>query len=181
MLHQSIVRVQPMWLLIGQEPDGETLWTLAARAARIAPWIHIAVVGDAEDIERCESWLRHGARVYVAQPVSLATMAGDLYFAMMRDRLVIDACFQRILWERQRTVAIGVPAESAGFTRRELEVLELMCRGRRNAEIAAALQVAGTTVDFHVRHILAKLGATNRTEAAEHARLLGLIGHLRKS
>jgi DNA-binding CsgD family transcriptional regulator len=51
------------------------------------------------------------------------------------------------------------------LTRRELEVLRLMARGRTNAAIAGELVVAGGTVKFHVNNILRKLRAANRAEA----------------
>jgi len=56
------------------------------------------------------------------------------------------------------------PAEAA-LTRRELEVLRLMAGGAPDAAIAARLAVSETTVKTHVRQILRKLGAANRTEA----------------
>ncbi len=64
------------------------------------------------------------------------------------------------------------PQES--LTAREADVLELLAAGRRNMEIAAELSVSVNTVEFHVRHVLAKLGARSRTEAAMRARELGL-------
>jgi DNA-binding NarL/FixJ family response regulator len=60
------------------------------------------------------------------------------------------------------------------LTAREADVLELLAAGRRNMEIAAELSVSVNTVEFHVRHVLAKLGARSRTEAAMRARELGL-------
>jgi ATP/maltotriose-dependent transcriptional regulator MalT len=61
------------------------------------------------------------------------------------------------------------------LTDRELEVLRLMAAGRSNQRIAGDLVVALDTVKKHVTHVLGKLGATNRTEAAARARQLGLI------
>jgi transcriptional regulator EpsA len=49
---------------------------------------------------------------------------------------------------------------------RELEVLESMCRGRTNLEIAAALNISPFTVKNHVQRIFRKIGVTNRTQAA---------------
>jgi DNA-binding NarL/FixJ family response regulator len=49
---------------------------------------------------------------------------------------------------------------------RELEVLAMIAEGAPNSEIAGRLVIADTTVQSHVQHILHKLGARNRTEAA---------------
>jgi LuxR family maltose regulon positive regulatory protein len=61
------------------------------------------------------------------------------------------------------------------LTDRELEVLRLLAAGRSNQRIAHDLFLALDTVKKHVTHILSKLGAANRTEAAARARQLGLI------
>ena len=53
-----------------------------------------------------------------------------------------------------------------GLTPRECEVLNLLREGKPNKIIAAALDLKETTVKIHVRHIMKKLKATNRTEAA---------------
>jgi DNA-binding CsgD family transcriptional regulator/tetratricopeptide (TPR) repeat protein len=63
-----------------------------------------------------------------------------------------------------------------GLTRREREVLELICAGHSNAEIAAKLVLSTRTVDHHVSAVLAKLGAPTRGAAAAHAARLGLAG-----
>ena len=63
----------------------------------------------------------------------------------------------------------------AGLTARELTVLQLMSAGRTNREIADELFLSRRTVDMHVRHILAKLNAANRVEAAGIAHRLGLV------
>ena len=64
----------------------------------------------------------------------------------------------------------------AGLTARELEVLDLLCDGLRNAEIAQRLVVSEKTVGHHVSAILRKLGAHTRGEASAQAVKLGLIG-----
>lgn len=49
---------------------------------------------------------------------------------------------------------------------RELEVLESICRGKTNLDIAAALDISPFTVKNHVQRIFRKIGVTNRTQAA---------------
>ena len=67
-------------------------------------------------------------------------------------------------------------ADPLGLTRREREVLGLICAGHSNAEIAAKLFLSPRTVDHHVSAVLAKLGAPTRGAAASHAARLGLSG-----
>jgi LuxR family maltose regulon positive regulatory protein len=69
----------------------------------------------------------------------------------------------------------AVPGLAEPLTGRELEVLRLLAAGRSNQRIALDLFVALDTVKKHVTHVLGKLGAANRTEAAARARQLGLI------
>ncbi|MCW3015583.1 MAG: DNA-binding response regulator [Solirubrobacterales bacterium] len=58
---------------------------------------------------------------------------------------------------------------------RELQIVRLIAAGQSNAEIAQTLVVARRTVATHVEHILAKLGARNRADAAVRALRLGLL------
>jgi DNA-binding NarL/FixJ family response regulator len=57
------------------------------------------------------------------------------------------------------------PGRLPSLTAREHEVLHLMSDGASNAAIGEALVISQATVKSHVRHILRKLGAANRTEA----------------
>ena len=67
------------------------------------------------------------------------------------------------------------PGLAEPLTDREVEVLRLIAAGRSNQHIARDLVLALDTVKKHVSHVLGKLGAANRTEAAARARELGLI------
>ena len=61
------------------------------------------------------------------------------------------------------------------LTEREVEVLGLVADGMTNGQIGACLFMSPKTASVHVSHILAKLGAANRTEAATLARRQGLL------
>jgi LuxR family maltose regulon positive regulatory protein len=74
-----------------------------------------------------------------------------------------------------RRAAATLPGMAEPLTDREMEVLRLLAAGKSNQRIAHELVVALDTVKKHVTHVLGKLGAANRTEAAARARQLGLI------
>jgi DNA-binding CsgD family transcriptional regulator len=61
------------------------------------------------------------------------------------------------------------------LTPRELDVLQAVASGARNAEAAAALGIGEATVKTHLLRIFAKLGVDGRTEAVTRAMELGII------
>ncbi|HEY7131110.1 MAG TPA: LuxR C-terminal-related transcriptional regulator [Candidatus Limnocylindrales bacterium] len=90
-----------------------------------------------------------------------------------------DATWAARLIERhgsfQPPLGEDAPASVEPLSERELEVLDLLAAGRSNQEIADELFVTVDTVKKHNTHILGKLGASNRTQAAARARELGLL------
>jgi DNA-binding NarL/FixJ family response regulator len=66
-------------------------------------------------------------------------------------------------------------ATGPDLTERERQVLELLAQGCSNAEIAAQLSVSVPTVKRHLSHLLVKLQASNRTQAAVEAVRRGLL------
>jgi DNA-binding NarL/FixJ family response regulator len=61
------------------------------------------------------------------------------------------------------------------LTARESEILALLAEGGGNKEIASRLHISEHTVKFHVSSILAKLGASTRTDAVARGYRDGLI------
>jgi LuxR family transcriptional regulator, maltose regulon positive regulatory protein len=88
---------------------------------------------------------------------------------------LVLACGQAGAVPPSRRSAAAPPGLAESLTGRELEVLRLIAAGRSNQRIARELVVTLDTVKKHVTHVLGKLGAANRTEAAARARQLGLI------
>jgi len=89
----------------------------------------------------------------------------------------------RVTRQKMRRLAIrSIPAgpraatreHPLGLTRREREVLDLICARHTNAEIAGKLFISVKTVDHHVSAVLAKLDAPTRRAAATRAAKLGL-------
>jgi DNA-binding NarL/FixJ family response regulator len=66
-----------------------------------------------------------------------------------------------------------------GLSKREIEVLEHLAKGKTTNQIAEDLFVSENTVKTHVRHILEKMESSNRAEAVSKATQMGLIKGIR--
>jgi DNA-binding CsgD family transcriptional regulator len=134
--------------------------------------------------EASSSWAAEGF-VYNA---AWALLDSDEELDLREARAMFDRLGASVLVERcdvkLRSIGARVPrgarastrANVGGLTDRELEVLDLLDEGLRNAEIAARLHLSEKTVGHHVSSILAKLGVSSRLEAVRRARDLAAVG-----
>ncbi|HJR93869.1 MAG TPA: AAA family ATPase [Gaiellaceae bacterium] len=182
------------WLASG-DVEAETATALeeargrraADDVARLSFWRRLAGL-DAPDStetwrESAEEWSHRGCPYETA----LALFAEGNEAALMRALAICQELGARPLATRvtrrlRQLGANGVPrgprpstrGNPANLTARELDVLELVSEGLRNAEIADRLVVSKRTVDHHVSAILRKLDARTRGEASATAQRLGI-------
>jgi len=119
--------------------------------------------------------LKAGAAGYVLKDISqrelIAAVQGVLRGESMLNKELVIRLLQRLANETPQQEE--VPPER--LSPREQEVLQLLAQGQTNREIAHNLIVSVSTIKIHVEHILAKLGVSDRTQAAVRAIELGLL------
>jgi DNA-binding NarL/FixJ family response regulator len=157
----------PDWLVLGEGPtdDDRDAFVQAARLMRAG--LKVAVLGPEGDLAMAERWLRRGCSAYLAVWTPMDRVLHILRSSRELSVCVVDQCFQDT-WHMRKVPPV------TDLTRREREVLHLMRLGRRNREIARQLVVSESTVDFHIRNVLEKMGARNRVEAIKRADMLGI-------
>jgi len=121
--------------------------------------------------ETLAAWSRHRARHADKAGPSAAALAGEARAVARRigHRGVLGDLDVDPVPEAVR------PALPDGLTERELDVLRLVAEGLSNREIGERLFLSANTAANHVRSILSKTGASNRTKAAMFATEQGLL------
>jgi NarL family two-component system response regulator LiaR len=146
----------------------------------LVPASRVIVLTSFLDEERLMPALRAGAAGYLLKDVEPAELARAVRSACTDEAMIDPVVASRLLRALseptgQAQVALDHGAGES-LTRREREVLELIAAGRSNKRIALELGIAEKTVKTHVGHLLAKLGVSDRTQAAVLAVQRGLAG-----
>jgi len=150
-----------MDLLLPDIGGSEVIRRLCSNSSDTAFLVLTTVGGDADIYRAIEA----GARGY-------------LFKDMARKELILAI---RAVANGQRYIPAPVGSRIAenlprpGLTSREVEVLQTVAAGLRNKEIAYKLGVSEATVNAHVKHILEKLNASDRTHAVTTALRRGII------
>lgn len=166
-LHAARGRAFDLALIDVGLPDGDGV-ELVARIKALQPSMTVimaTVMGDDATVVRA---LAAGADGYL-----LKDTPEDLFMTQLaqtaRGLPPLSPSVARRIMEHYRLSA-GPLDEADALTPRERDVLALIGEGRRNAEVAEALGLTDSTVASYVKAIYAKLGISNRAEAALKAR-----------
>jgi NarL family two-component system response regulator LiaR len=147
----------------------------AMRELRVsAPASRVIVLTSFLDDDRLLPAIQAGAAGYLLKDVEPSELARAVRAARDGDAILDPTVAARVV----RAIADGsaaAPPEPQRLTRREHEVLGLIAHGRSNKRIALELGISEKTVKTHVGHLLAKLGVTDRTQAAVLAVQQGLV------
>jgi DNA-binding NarL/FixJ family response regulator len=115
-----------------------------------------------EDIYRA---MQSGAKSYLMKDMSKNEIIGTIRAVNLGQEKLPSSVSDRLAERRRRQ----------DLTLREVEVLQLLVKGRSNKEIASALSIAEDTVKSHLKTLFAKLGVQDRTAAAINAIQHGIV------
>lgn len=154
--------------------DGlEATRTLLSGANGAAPRIVVVTTFDTD--EYVYGALRSGATGFLLKDSGPTLLVEAVRAAASGESLISPSVTVRLLERLSPPVPSGPKAVEV-LTERELDVVELVARGRTNAEIAASLFVSVSTVKTHMEAVRAKLGVRNRVGIAAWAWEHGVVG-----
>ena len=148
-------------LLLPDIGGAEIIRRVCERSSDTGFVVLTSVAGD-EEIYRA---LEAGARGYLFKDMARKELTQAIR-AVHKGQRYIPA-------QVGRRIAENLPRSDLSW--REIEVLQLVAAGLRNKEIAYQLAITEATVSTHMKHILEKLRATDRTQAVTTALRRGII------
>lgn len=131
------------------------------------PDVPVIVFADHSHLEDVKDALRQGIRGYVPTSLDPSAAISALRFVQAGGTYVPESVLLQML--QHEAVAADVVAPTTpqllDFTPRQSEVLKLLREGKSNKVIARELDMQESTVKVHLRQIMRKLNARNRTQA----------------
>jgi NarL family two-component system response regulator LiaR len=167
---ETAVRLRPDVVLLDLVmPRLDGIAAMRALRERV-PAARVIVLTSFLDDDKLLPALRAGAAGYLLKNAQPQDLARAIRAARAGEALLDPVVAARLV---ETLAAAGEKDPLDRLTAREREVLRLIGRGLSNKRIALALDVSEKTVKTHVGHVLAKLGVSDRTQAALYAARLG--------
>ncbi len=118
-----------------------------------------------------------GATAYLTKKATADQIVEAVRRASVGEVLIPVALFAKAIARQRKVVTERLAHEKlvAEFTPRELDVLRLLAEGVDTTTVAERLGIATHTVEWHVRHLIEKLGAHSKLQAVIAAARMGLI------
>ena len=147
----------------------------AARSIRVSnPNIKIMMLTASRDEKQIFGALSAGANGYCIKDITDERLCTAIE-SVFRGDLWIDAAIADKVVKALPLPSSGTNTPPEQLSEREMDVLKLIVDGMSNQQIAQKLFISSDTVKSHIKHILEKLAATDRTQAAVKALRQGLI------
>lgn len=148
----------------------------ATRAIKqISPKTSVLIVTTHDSDDYLIAALKAGAAGYLLKDISRQELLTAVRQVLRGESILNGALAARALQRLTHDPASYDGPAPERLTPREREVLQLLAQGQTNREIAGQLSVSVGTVKIHVEHIIAKLGVSDRTQAAVRALESGLL------
>jgi DNA-binding CsgD family transcriptional regulator len=136
---------------------------------------HVFGLPERTSYDRAQEFARGKLGDVVFAEASAAGRGWPLELALARAAECLDGAPEPSLSEMTGAASMFRPVMGPALTRREREVLSLLCQRLTGVEIAERLFIGRRTVETHIENAYNKLGVDNRRDAAATAVRLGLV------
>lgn len=142
-----------------------------AQLSEAMPTVPVSLISDREDTAAIVEALDQGVRGYVPTSISASVLMGAIHLIKVGGTFIPATAVTEMDREHLRVPSAAGSSGNGSrvfeqFTPRQAQVLTCLRQGKANKTIAYELSMCESTVKVHVRHIMKKLNATNRTQVA---------------
>ena len=164
---EAALRERPDLCLIDVLIPGDGI-RATRRIATELPKTPVVILTASEKRDHLIDAIRAGAAGYLLKHMNPERLPSMLRGALRGEAAIAPVLVTRLVREfqtqwRRRVIAVG--RRHVDLTARESEVMELMCEGLRNGEIAERLFISPVTVRRHISRVLSKLAVKDREQA----------------
>lgn len=164
---------QPNVVLLDLDLKGESGLDLLPEIKTASPASRVLVLTGVKDVDVHRACVRQGAKGLV-----MKDLAEDVLVKAIRkvheeefwfDRNMMSSVLQDVLSQKDASTSDPEQVKIATLTKREKEVIDLVCQGQKNKQIAENLFISDTTVRHHLTSIFSKLEVSDRLELVIYA------------
>jgi DNA-binding NarL/FixJ family response regulator len=147
------------WMEASNEANANALNALS----ELVPRAPVIVLADKSDADMARTAIRHGAKGYIPCTLGFNIAVEAVRFVLAGGTYVPIDC---VLATGPGVLASPASRPSGGVTAREVAVIRALQQGKSNKVIAYELNMCESTVKVHVRNLMKKMKAKNRTDLA---------------
>ncbi|GAA4791411.1 response regulator transcription factor [Actinomycetospora chlora] len=174
---RAVASLRPEVVLMDVRMPGGDGLTATERITAAHPDVRVLVVTTFDVDDYVRRALRGGASGFVLKDSDPEDLVRAVRTVHAGESLLAPSVTTRLVrdWVAHEPAPATPDPAADGLTARERDVLVLVARGLSNAEIAAEMVVAESTVKTHVAHLLRKLERRDRVQLVVHAFEAGLV------
>ncbi len=130
------------------------------------PSIKVVILTNDLETRRLSAALSAGAGGYLLKDIACEALMQSLKLVMMGEKVFPTHLAELLVNGRTEDMGAELPTRRKGLSQREVQILRCLLNGNSNKMIANHLNITEATVKVHLKSLLRKINASNRTQAA---------------
>ncbi|MCW2240159.1 LuxR C-terminal-related transcriptional regulator [Azospirillum canadense] len=164
-LSMSAEENSPQLLLVDPAGMGDSVQVVQTLKAAL-PDARLVLLTGKLDGEVMAKAIQAGADGFLMKDMSVEALAQSLRLVMLGEKVLPSDLAALLISGRMNGSSVELPVSRKGVSQREAQILRCLLNGDSNKLIANQLNITEATVKVHLKSLLRKIDASNRTQAA---------------
>src|SRR3546814_115811 len=148
-------------------PDTDSAVERVKEVCERLPGVPLVVLTESLSTRHLAACLEAGANGYLIKDISCDALLQSLRLVMLGEKVFPTHLATQLVNGTVTTAPVPIPSRNNhGLSEREMQIIQCLVQGESNKMIANRLNIAEATVKVHMKTLLRKINAVNRTQAA---------------